>query len=102
MHVKHVTDKVNNIAKLTEMDEKETNQPTGEIKMLKAAIEKLKEENIEKINELTKLHLLERNGLQKENIILKHTIDVINVNKYNELKDNHKIEVMNLYPILAI
>ena len=45
---------------------------------------------------MTKLHLLGRNGLQKENIILKHTIDVINVNKYNELKDNHKIEVNEL------
>ena len=32
------------------MDEKETNKLTGEIKMLKAEIDKLKEENIDKIN----------------------------------------------------
>ena len=45
---------------------------------------------------MTKLHLLERDSLKKETITLKHTIDVIHVNKYNELKYNHKIEVNEL------
>ena len=59
--------------------------------MLKAKIEKLKEENSDKLNELKKFHLLERDGLQKEHITLKHTVDVIHFNKYKELKDNYKI-----------
>ena len=45
---------------------------------------------------MTKLHLLERDGLQKETITLIYTIDVIHVDKYNEVKDNHKIEVNEL------
>ena len=45
---------------------------------------------------MTKLHLLERDDFQQETITLKHTIDVIHVNKYNELKDYHKIEVNEL------
>ena len=39
---KDVIEKVNKIAKSTEMDEKETNQITGEIEISKAEIEKLK------------------------------------------------------------
>ena len=69
--------------------------------MLKAKIEKLKEENSDKINELTKFHLLERDGLQKENITLKHTVDVIHFNKYKELTDIYKIEVNLLLSLIS-
>ena len=57
------------------------------IEMLKADIAKLKAENIDKVNEWAKIHLLEMDGLQKVKTSLKHTLYISHISKCKNLEE---------------
>ena len=89
---KHCNNEANTTVHLNEsIDDKVLSLTlTAEIEYLKAEIDKLKSENYRKVNELSKIHLLELQNIQKENVSLKNTLTTSNVNK---IKHGEQVEV---------
>ena len=87
---KHCNNEANTTQHLNELIDEKVLSLTAEIECLKAEIDKLKSENDRKVNELSKIHFLELQNIQKENVSLKSTLTISNVNK---IKHGEQVEV---------